>query len=106
MPFLFSEKGAALSALKRFDEALATFDTGLQIANLSDADRARFFRGRGYALTELRRLDDAQKAYEDSLKLDPGNALAQNELQYIARLRAGGLAEPGTLSVPDAKKPQ
>jgi len=104
LPLLISERGAALNGLHRWDDSLANFDDGLRIASMSDADRARLFRGRGFALTELRRLDDAEVAYRNSLKLAPNNPGALNELAYIAQLRAGGQAEPGKIAIP--AKPQ
>jgi tetratricopeptide (TPR) repeat protein len=89
IPLLVSEKGAALAGLKRWPDALASYDAVLKINDLDDAIHAHALRGRGYALTELNRLDDAEQAYNDSLKYEPGNARAQSELRYIARLRAG-----------------
>ena len=86
---LIAEKGAAFNALRRFDDALQDYDEGLKLANLGDADRARFHRGRGFALTELGRLDEAENAYRDALKLVPGDTRSQHELAYIARLRGG-----------------
>lgn len=94
VPYLLGERGAAYAALRRWDDSLASYDEGLKIAAMPDSARARLFRGRGYALTELGRLDEAEEAYNNSLKLEPGNQLAQHELQYIAQLRAGGLKEP------------
>ena len=58
-------------------------------------------RNRGYALTELRRLDEAQAAYEASLTLDPANALAENELRYIASLKAGAAPTKGVIFMPN-----
>lgn len=49
--------------------------------------RAVALRGQGYAYTELQRWDDAVKAYQRSLKYDPGSDLAKNELQYIEQHR-------------------
>jgi tetratricopeptide (TPR) repeat protein len=107
VPLLISERGATLEALRRWDDALADYDKGLTIAAMPDGSRARLFRGRGYSLTELNRLDDAEEAYKNSLKLAPGNALALNELKYIAKLKAGGLREPaGNLTIPTAPKQQ
>jgi tetratricopeptide (TPR) repeat protein len=88
-PYLVSEKGAALNALKRWPEAIVTFDAGLAIKDMEPAKRALLYRGRGFALTESGRLDDAEASYWESLKLEPGNTHAINELQYIGRLRAG-----------------
>jgi tetratricopeptide (TPR) repeat protein len=105
LPHLLSERGAALEALKRWDDALADFDQGLAIAQMPDDSRARLLRGRGYVLTELNRLDEAEEAYNSSLKLAPNNALALNELRYIARLKAGGEKAPPqqfTVQVPPA----
>lgn len=101
LPFQYSERGAALMALHRWEDALADYDEGLRIGKMADENRARLLRGRGYALTELSRLDEAEQAYNDSLRLTPGNPLALNELKYIARLRAGGPKAPaGQLTIP------
>ena len=107
LPYLISERGAALEALKRWDDALANYDEGLRITDMADEDRARLFRGRGYALTELNRLDDAEEAYKNSLKLDPDSTLAQSELRYIAGLKAGALRQPaGQLTLAHPQKTQ
>lgn len=45
-------------------------------------------RGQGYSLVELHRLDEATKAYQDCLKLTPGEPKSLAELEYIKRLRA------------------
>ena len=93
-PFLIAERGAALNALKRWADALANYDEGLAGEDLAPNIRAIMDRGRGFSLTELGRLDEAEAAYRDSLKLEPGNAIAENELKYIAQLKAGGAKEP------------
>ncbi|MDR3513143.1 MAG: tetratricopeptide repeat protein [Caulobacteraceae bacterium] len=96
-PALISERGAALIVLRRWDEVLANADRGLAVENLAAVDRARLYRSRGYALTELHRLDEAERAYRDSLTLDPDNPRANNELAYIAGLRAGQAPDAGGL---------
>jgi tetratricopeptide (TPR) repeat protein len=45
-------------------------------------------RGQGYALVELHRLDEATRAYQDCLKLQPGEPKSLGELGYIRDLRA------------------
>jgi tetratricopeptide (TPR) repeat protein len=105
-PGLISERNAAFFGLHRFDDALASARRGLEIANLAPEDHARLLRNLGNALTELKRLDEAEQAYRDSLKLEPGNALALNELRYIAQLRRGGPAEPGVVFRPNASASQ
>jgi tetratricopeptide (TPR) repeat protein len=103
-PLVLTERNAAFIALRRWDDTLSGADRGLAIANLIPRDRARLLRNRGFALTELKRLDEARKAYEDSLQLEPDNALAKNELTYIARLQGGGATAPSQIFIP-AKQP-
>ncbi len=90
LPKLYSERANAYAQSRRYEQALATDDTGLTLTADKDTDRARFQRGRGFALVELGRLDDAKMAYQESLKFEPGNALATRELAYVERLKAGG----------------
>jgi tetratricopeptide (TPR) repeat protein len=45
-------------------------------------------RGQGYALVELHHLDKATKAYQECLKLTPGEPKSLAELGYIKGLRA------------------
>lgn len=49
----------------------------------------------GLVLIEMGRLDGAEKAFHSSLEIEPGNALALNELSYIEELRAGGEPSQG-----------
>jgi tetratricopeptide (TPR) repeat protein len=49
--------------------------------------RAVALRGQGYAYTELQQWDEATKAYQRSFKYEPGNEIAQSELQYIEQRR-------------------
>jgi len=89
-PSLLAERAIALVQLKRLAEALAAYDEALAAAGDDDAKaKARMHRGRGYVLTELGRLDEAEAAYRQSLKLEPDNALAKRELDYIYKLRLG-----------------
>jgi Flp pilus assembly protein TadD len=101
---LVTEKGSALQRLGRNAEVLALYDAALAPGGLFDItdpkDKARLQRGRGYALVELNHLDEAEAAYQAALKLEPGDARATRELQYIAGLRAGAKPNAGTISVP------
>lgn len=103
VPHLYSERGVALGQLKRWKDALASYDAGLALPKVDKAQRAVLYRGRGFALTEMGRLDEAAEAYKASLKLDPGNDIAKNELAYIASLQAGGKAVNGTVTLPGAQ---
>lgn len=57
-------------------------------------------RGRGYILVELKRLDEAEASFNDSLKVEPKNPIAVNELRYIAELRRGRPAVNGQMTMP------
>jgi tetratricopeptide (TPR) repeat protein len=92
---LTSEKAHSLYKLHRTAEGLSLVETWLAAHPLAPAlDRARMLRSKGFGLTELDRLDEAEKAYQESLTLQPGHALALNELKYIQGLRAGRAKAP------------
>ena len=90
-PALIGEKGAALTLLHRWREALDTFSGGLDRAGplIQPREKAQLLRGKGFALTELKRYDEAEQAYRESLKLDAKHGHAESELAYIARVKAG-----------------
>jgi tetratricopeptide (TPR) repeat protein len=99
--YLISEKAVALNALGRHAEAAALYQDALDHPEFgANQDRARLLRGLGVTLIDLDRLDDAEAALNQSLELQPGNALARNELAYIAELRAGGARRAFELSSP------
>jgi tetratricopeptide (TPR) repeat protein len=88
---LVLEKATALGQLRRFDEQVALLQGELDdpFASLS-LDKARYERNLGIALIDANRLDDAEAALRESIRLQPNNPNAEHELEYIARLRAGG----------------
>jgi len=109
LPTLFTERATAYAGLKRFDAALASCEAGLTLVATKNADRARIQRCRGFDLTELGRLDEAEAAYNESLKLEPDDPLAKQELGYIARLRAGNPKAPAdqiTVQPPGNDRPK
>ncbi len=89
-----SELGHVYQTGKQWPKSLETFDRAIEGArtlpdntNQSGTLR-RALRGRGYALIELNRLDEAEKAYAECLELDPDDAKAKGELNYVKGLRA------------------
>lgn len=93
---LVTEKGMVLTAQRRFADALAlydaTFDKAAAFLISDQQGKARLLRARGFSLIELGRLDEAEKAYRDSLEIEPDHGGAKHEIGYIAKLRAGGQA--------------
>jgi tetratricopeptide (TPR) repeat protein len=101
---LLTESSAAYVTMEHWGESLVAADAALE-ASQTDPDKARSFRSRGFALVELGRLDDAEAAYRDSLRLEPDNGLAKEEMGYIARLRTGAPREtPQGASAPEQQK--
>lgn len=82
--YLVGSLGDRAASLALYQQALALVHTYPGSAYL----KPLVLRGIGFALIELDRLDDAQQALEASLLVEPGNAIALNELAYIAQLRA------------------
>lgn len=95
---LITEKGAAMTVLQRYADALALYESAENIdfitKLLDPGGEARLQRGKGFVLIELKRLDEAEAAYEAALKLEPNHAGARGELDYIRKLRAGGKQAP------------
>jgi tetratricopeptide (TPR) repeat protein len=73
-------------ALETFDQAVAGARTLPDKANNS-AELRRALRDRGFPLVELNRLDEAEKVYAECLELDPSDATAKGEPNYITSLR-------------------
>jgi tetratricopeptide (TPR) repeat protein len=88
-PSLMVEMAATFNATKQPATALKAYDYVLTLPAGPVDVRSKAHRGRGYSLIELGRLDEAEAAYNDSLKIEPGNGLALRELSYIASARKG-----------------
>jgi tetratricopeptide (TPR) repeat protein len=83
---LLTESAAAYVTLQRWPESLDAAEAALEVSQ-TDPDRARSFRSMGVALVELGKLDEAEEAYRNSLRLEPDNPLAQDEMAAIVRRR-------------------
>jgi tetratricopeptide (TPR) repeat protein len=103
---LVSERAQGLYQLKRFDEGERSVSAWLAAhPQGAPSDRARLLRSQGFGLTELGRLDEAEAAYVAALKIEPGHALALNELDYIRGLKTGKPKAPtGTTTADKAGK--
>ena len=78
---------------KRCDRALASYAEAESVAEMGSeestktSDLTRAWRGQAYCLVEQGRLDDAENLYKKCLALDPSDAKAKGELQYIKSKR-------------------
>ena len=96
-PEALTERGAALNMSKDWSAALSSYQQALALTrNHPEAAYAEALalRGTGYALIELGDLDAAQTAYEESLALEPGNKVAENEMTYIRQQRKRQAGKP------------
>jgi tetratricopeptide (TPR) repeat protein len=106
---LASETATALQLSGRSAESLEVATAGLAVfrgLHLDGMEKAALLRRRGYALIELHRYDAALDAYRESVKLDPQNHVAAEEIATIVQLkaRAGGSAV-GVVTNPEARAP-
>jgi len=85
----FTERGFILNQLQRYADARRAYERAIELVERypTNPDGPVAYRGLGFAFTELGDLEAAERAYERSLELEPGNALAENELRYIEQLR-------------------
>src|SRR5258706_6478487 len=68
-----TNRGVALRGLKRFDDALASYDRALAIKPDVEA-----FNNRGNTLQDLQRFDDALASYDRALAIKPDHAEVLN----------------------------
>jgi tetratricopeptide (TPR) repeat protein len=93
------EKAMALMQMRRFNEALALFESVSRVGpHVSPNDVARALRGRGAICVEAGELDRAEAAFRESLNWEPESNVALNELLYIALLRLGMGAAPSEIT--------
>lgn len=91
------ERGSALNQTQSSDKALLDFQRAIELADRYSASKpykAIALRGLGYAQVELGDLDAAERAYRESLELDPESDVAKHELQYIQSRRKAGTVPP------------
>jgi tetratricopeptide (TPR) repeat protein len=85
-----AERGYVLNQLGRPEEALTAYKRALSLSTRYHSQsqyQAAALRGIGFSLIELQRLDEAETTFQDSLKIEPNNEGAVNELAYIRSLR-------------------
>lgn len=89
-----AELGQLLLKEKAWDEAAKEFKRAESDArefspgSVRNRELARALRGQAFVLVEKKDLDGAEKLYNECVKLDAADRVAQAELRYIAQLRA------------------
>jgi len=90
-PLIVFELAYAHLALGNTAQSIKLFNkVNKESEYVSGRDYAKSLRGKGIALIDLGNLDRAEYYLLESLKGDPGNQLAHDELLYISQLRNGG----------------
>ena len=80
------EAGYVLNQSGKPDAGLVAYRRARALAEKYPSQRpfrAAALRGIGFALIELKRWGEAERAFLDSLEIEPGNKVALNELAYI-----------------------
>ena len=89
-----AELGQLLLKEKAWDEAAKEFKraesdaTEFSPVSVRKRELARALRGQAFVMVEKKDLDGAEKLYNECVKLDAADRVAQAELRYIAQLRA------------------
>lgn len=89
-----SELAYTYQAQGRCDESISSYKQAESVAQIGSddstrtSDLTRAWRGQGYCLVEEGRLDEAEKLYRKCLELDPSDAKAKGELDYIKDKRS------------------
>ena len=87
-PTLLYEKANLYYRLKRHEQAVQLYTQLTQLNScLANPQRARAYHGLGETLAAMEKYDDAEVALYKSLKFDPDNKKAINELDYIDQVR-------------------
>jgi tetratricopeptide (TPR) repeat protein len=84
-----TQQAITLAVQSRWQEAA---DTNRRIVELAPDD-AETYNRLGKAYTELGRIADAREAYENTLRVDPANLIAQRNLDRLSRIDEKEAAE-------------
>lgn len=80
-----NELGYAYGQLGQARRALESYETVLNLSDISDHDKAVALRGSASKLIDLQRWIEAKLRLNESLELEPDSDVAPNELTYIAQ---------------------
>lgn len=86
----YIEKGYVLTKMNKLDDSLKSYKQALKLTyeyTSQKVFRASALRGLSFVYLELNDLDRAETLLQKSLRLEPKNRSALNELEFIADLR-------------------
>jgi len=105
-PNFVIEKAQALAQLGDHQKALELYKQAQTVnAYSSKHNKAVALRGEGFVRIEIGDLDGAERAYRESLKIEPRNKLVRKQRKYIAHLRSGGVPKRAITVATDRVKP-
>jgi tetratricopeptide (TPR) repeat protein len=83
-------KSPGVNGFKKYADALELLNKISEVGPFVSSEYfARALRGKGAALTEMGRVAEAEDAFTASLKIEPNNEIAINELEYLEQLKSG-----------------
>lgn len=99
-PDLTLEKATALLSLHRAAEGAAIVEDLLKhLGEWPLVDRSRIYRNLGISYADIDKFDQAEAALNESIRLQPNNPRARQELEYVKHRRAGAPAVEAGISV-------
>ena len=101
VPYLF--KGVALSEKKQYEDAVASFNTGIKLVSVNNVLLVQFYTYLGDTYNRMKNNRLSDESYEKALKIDPENSYVLNNYAYYLSLRNENLAQAETMSAKSVK---
>ena len=97
-PFPYLMNGAAFSQMKRYQEAVNSFNTGAKLVTGNDQLLSQFYAYLGDAYNALKDNNASDQAYDKSLILNPNDPYVLNNYAYFLSLRGKNLEKAETMA--------
>lgn len=96
VPYLF--KGSGELELKKFAEAIESFNTGVKLVSGNPALSSQFYTYLGDTYNQLKNYSKSDESYEKALKINPENSYVLNNYAYYLSLRGENLEKAMIMS--------
>jgi len=96
LPYLLN--GAAYSQMKKYQDAVNIYNTGLKLVTENDQLLSQFYAYLGDAYNALKDNDASDQAYDHSLLLNPNDPYVLNNYAYFLALRGKNLDKAETMA--------